>query len=158
MVNYALVGRCGLYCGSCMIYRAYKDSEKMRQLIAERAKCRPEDIRCEGCQTALTDGWDVQGQQWGKHCEIVRCLEAKELKFCYECDTYPDCGKFQEIYRSELRHGEDLVKNLDRIKAGDVEKWLEEEEEKWVCQVCGKPVSDYEECHWCGARKKGVEA
>ena len=76
----------------------------------------------------------------------------KELKFCYECDTYPDCEKFQEICRSELRHGEDLMKNLDRIKAGDMEKWLEEEEEKWVCKECGKPISDYEKCHWCGVR------
>lgn len=152
MVNYALVGRCGLYCGSCMIYRAYKDSEKLRQLIAKRSRCRPEDIRCEGCQTALTDGWDIHDQQWGKNCEIVKCLEAKGLKFCYECSVFPNCKRFQRIYNSELRHDENLIKNLERIKAGKVKEWLEEQEKKWVCQTCGKPISDYKECHWCGAK------
>ncbi|TET63574.1 DUF3795 domain-containing protein [Candidatus Bathyarchaeota archaeon] len=152
MVSYALVGRCGLYCGSCMIYRAYKESGKFRKLIAERAKCRPEDIRCEGCQTVLTEGWNVEGQQWGKNCKIVRCLEAKGLKFCYECGTFPDCDKFREIYDSELRHGENLIENSKRIKAGEVKEWLEEEEKKWVCKKCGKPISDYEEYHWCGAK------
>jgi len=152
MVNYALVGRCGLYCGSCMIYRAYKESGKLRQLIVKKADCKLEDVRCEGCQTVLTEGWDVQGQPWGKNCEIIKCLETKSLKFCYECDTYPNCEKFQEIYNSKLRNGENLIKNLERIKAGKVKDWLEEEEEKWVCQICGKPISDYEECHWCGAK------
>jgi hypothetical protein len=26
LVNAKLVGRCGLYCGACAIYRAYKDN------------------------------------------------------------------------------------------------------------------------------------
>ena len=154
MVNHVLVGKCGLYCGSCMIYRAYKDSEKLRQLIAERAKCQPEDIKCEGCQKGFTDGWDVKDQQWGKNCDIVKCLEAKKLKFCFDCDIYPDCEKFQEIYKSQLRHGENLIKNLERIKAGEAEQWLEEEEKKWVCQVCGNPISNRLECHWCEARQE----
>ena len=152
MVNHALVGRCGLYCGSCMIYRAYKDSEKLRQLIAERVNCRSKDIRCEGCQTVPTYGWDVQDQQWGKNCKIVKCLEARGLQFCYECEAYPNCEKFQEIFKSELKHGENLMENLERIRTGDVEKWLEKEEKKWVCRECGKPISDCEECHWCGAK------
>lgn len=152
MVNYDLVGRCGLYCGSCMIYRAHKDSEKLRKLVAERANCRPEDIRCEGCQTVLAEGWDVEGQQWGKNCKIVKCLEAKGLKFCYECSEYPNCDKFREICDSQLSHSENLVENLERIKAGRAEEWLREEEEKWLCKECGKPISDYEKCHWCGVR------
>jgi len=38
LVDKNLVGRCGLYCGSCLIYRAYKDSEQLRQKIAKREK------------------------------------------------------------------------------------------------------------------------
>ena len=152
MVSYALVGRCGLYCGKCMVYRAYKESEKLRKLIAERANCRPDDIRCEGCQIVLTEGWNVEGQQWGKNCKIVSCLEEKRLKFCYECDIFPDCDKFREIYDSQLRHGENLIENLKRIKANEVSEWLEEKEKKWMCEKCGKPISSYEECHWCGEK------
>jgi len=154
MVSYVLVGRCGLYCGSCMIYRGYKESGKLRKVIAERANCRPDDIRCEGCQVVLTEGWNVKGQQWGKNCQIVSCLEAKGLKFCYECRIFPDCDKFREIYDSQLRHSENLIENLKRIKAGEVKEWLEEEEKKWTCKKCGKPISGYEECHWCGERLK----
>jgi hypothetical protein len=48
LVSKNLVGRCGLYCGFCLIYRAGKDSEKLRKSVARRSKCKPEDIRCEG--------------------------------------------------------------------------------------------------------------
>ena len=153
LVSKNLAGRCGLYCGACIIYRAYKDSEELRRTVADREKCKPEDIRCEGCQTVLSNGWNVEGQEWGKNCKIVKCLEAKGLDFCYECDTYPNCEKFRGIAEWCLKKGENLVENLDKIKAGNVEEWLEEEERKWRCQKCGKPVSmDLTECHWCGAK------
>jgi len=152
LVNKNLVGRCGLYCGACIIYRAYKDSEKLRRHVAERENCKPEKIRCEGCQTILTDGWDVE-EIWGKNCKIIKCLETKGLDFCYECNTYPNCGKFQIIYDSELKHGENLIQNLDKLKAGKVEEWLEEEDKKWRCQKCGNPIPMHLiECHWCGAK------
>jgi len=77
LVNKNLVGRCGLYCGACVIYRAHKDSKQLQRKIAEQEKCKPEQIRCEGCQTASTNGWDEKGEEWGKNCKIFKCLEAK---------------------------------------------------------------------------------
>jgi superfamily II DNA helicase RecQ len=152
MVNENLVGRCGLYCGACIIYRAYKDSEHLRQIIAEDNNCRLEEIRCEGCQTVLTNGWKVE-EKWGKNCKIVMCLENKGLNFCYECDTYPECAKFHEIADEELKRGENLMENLNKIKIGKVKEWLEEEDKKWRCQKCGKPIAMHlTECHWCGAK------
>lgn len=149
MVNLNLVGRCGLYCGACTIYRAYKDSERLRRTIAEENDCEPQQIRCEGCQRVLTDGWEVE-ENWGKNCKIVVCLEAKGLEYCYECDTYPYCKKFRYIADSCLKKGEDLMSNLERIKAGKVKEWLREEDEKWRCKKCGKPIAmDLKECHWC---------
>jgi len=151
IVNKNLVGRCGLYCGACLVYRAYKDSEQLRQKIAKEEKCEPTDIRCEGCQTVLTDGWN--SKEWGKNCKIVACLEAKGLSFCFECNTYPECEKFHYIADYLLKRGENLMENLEKIKAGKVEEWLEEEGEKWRCRKCGKPISAYlEECHLCGAK------
>jgi len=151
MANKNLVGRCGLYCGTCLIYRAYKDSERLQQRIAERRKCKPEEIRCEGCQTALTDGWDVGG--WGKNCRIIKCLEAKGLDFCYECSTYPDCRNFHRVADYLLKRGENLMENLSKVKVGKVEEWLEEEDQKWRCPKCGKPISAYYGgCHWCGEK------
>jgi len=153
LVNRNLVGRCGLYCGACIIHRAYKDSERLRLTIAKENNCKPEEIRCEGCQTVLTNGWDVKDQEWGKNCKIVRCLQAKGLDFCNECDTYPKCEKFHEIADGCLKHGENLIENLKKIKAGKIEEWLQEEEQKWRCQKCGKPISMHlTECHWCGTK------
>jgi hypothetical protein len=153
LVNKNLVGRCGLYCGACIIYRAYKDSERLRREIAERENCSAEEIRCEGCQTVLTSGWN--SKEWGMNCKIVKCLEAKGLNFCYECDMYPECEKFHAEADSCLKHGENLMDNLNRIKAEEVEEWLEEEDKKWRCQKCGRPISmQLTECHWCGAKSR----
>lgn len=153
MVNRNLVGRCGLYCGACIIYRASKDSKELQGRVAERQRCKPEEIRCGGCQTVLTSGWDVKGEEWGKNCKIVKCLSTKGQNFCYECATYPDCEKFHEIADSCLQIGENLMENLVKIKADKVAEWLEEEDKKWGCRNCGKPVTMHlSECHWCGAK------
>jgi len=151
LVNKNLVGRCGIYCGSCIIFRAYKDSEKLRQKIAERENCKPKDIRCEGCQTVLVDGWE--SEEWGKNCQIVKCLEAKGLNFCYECTIYPNCEKFRALAKHSLTYGEDLAENLNKIRTNKVEEWLEEEAEKWKCQKCRKSISRHlTDCHWCGTK------
>ncbi len=148
MVDRNLVGRCGLYCGSCTIYRAGKDSEQLRKIIAEREKCKPEGIRCEGCQTVLANGWD--NVEWGRNCKIVKCQEAKGLKLCCECDDYPKCEKFHDIADSCLKHGERLMDNLEKIKNGKIDDWLMEEERKWTCPSCSMPRAMHlSECHWC---------
>jgi len=153
MVNKNLVGRCGLYCGSCLVYRAYKDSAELRQKVADEERCKPEDIRCEGCQTVLTDGWN--SKEWGKSCRIIACLESKGLDFCYECGTFPDCDKFHGIADYLLKRGENLIENLKEIQAGKAEEWLKKEDQKWRCRACGKPISAYlDECHWCGAKAR----
>lgn len=153
LVNKNFVGRCGLYCGTCLVYRAYKDSEQLRAKIAKEEDCRPEEIRCQGCQTVLINGWN--SKEWGRNCGIVKCQESKGLKFCYECDAYPDCEKFHRIADGLHKRGVDLLENLTRIKAGQTDEWLKDQEEKWRCRKCHKPVSAYlDECHWCGARIK----
>ncbi len=135
MVNKNLVGRCGIYCGSCIIYRAYKDSEQLRQRVAERQNCEPKEIRCEGCQTVLANGWD-RDKQWGKNCRIVKCLETKGLDFCYECDIYPNCEKFGDLANHLLKYSESLTENLKKIKAGKIEEWLKEEEAETYSGMC----------------------
>jgi ssDNA-binding Zn-finger/Zn-ribbon topoisomerase 1 len=85
----------------------------------------------------LVDGWE--NARWGKNCKIIKCQEAKGVRFCYECDVYPDCKRFRSIADHSLKRGEDLVANLAKIKAGKVEEWLEEEDKKWRCPKCGNP-------------------
>ncbi len=149
MANRNLVGRCGLYCGACGIYRAYKDGGAYRQRLAAAFKCSPEKVRCEGCQ-ALTP------ECWGNDCKIANCLNAKGLQFCCECPDYErhTCEKFEKFSRDYLKEDEvDLRSNLARIKAGDIDDWLKESKEKFRCPYCGDPLptkSFGKKCYHCG--------
>ncbi|MFQ6085224.1 MAG: DUF3795 domain-containing protein [Candidatus Bathyarchaeia archaeon] len=152
MVNKNLIGRCGLFCGTCPIYRAYEDSRKLQEALAKEYNCSPEDVRCEGCQVVMEEGW-AGDENWGKNCKIIKCLDARGLNFCYECDVYDQCERFGDLFESTLKYGENLRKNLERIKVGEAEQWLAEEEKRWRCPNCKKPASMYlPECHWCGAK------
>jgi hypothetical protein len=149
MVDRNLVGRCGLYCGACVIYRAYRDGGEYRQRLASAFECPPEKVRCEGCQ-ALTQ------ECWGNDCKIVKCLNVKGLQFCYECPDYErhTCEKFEKFSEDYLKEDDvDLRANLARIKAGDVDEWLKESKERFRCSYCGKPLptnSLRKKCYHCG--------
>jgi hypothetical protein len=149
LVDEDLVGRCGLFCGACGIYRAYKDGGEYRQRLAGFFKCPPEKVRCEGCQT-LTQ------ECWGNDCKIVRCLNAKGLSFCYECSDFENhsCEKFEKFCEDYLKEDDvDLRANLARIKAGEVDEWLKESEQKFHCPFCSKPLptkSFGKKCYHCG--------
>ncbi len=148
MVNMNLVGRCGLYCGSCIIYRAERDSEQLRMDIAKENGCEPGDVQCSGCQSVLVDGWDSDNV-WGKNCEIVKCLDSKGMSTCYDCEV--KCHSFKEWYEHMQEHGEDLEQNLEKINGGDLKEWLKEKEDKWSCKECGKPlIINLDRCHRCG--------
>lgn len=128
MIDRNLVGRCGLYCGTCRVYRAYKDSEKLREKLAKEFNCLSEEVRCEGCQKLNEIGWDKE-KYWGSNCRIVKCLNKKRLNFCYECKEYEICNKFDKFYKICLKIGINLKDNLDMIKAGNIDKWLKQEME-----------------------------
>jgi hypothetical protein len=150
MVDRNLVGRCGLYCGACGIYRAYKDKGKYLHEVAVSLKTTPEKVRCEGCQ-ALTP------LCWGSACKIVQCQNTKGIKFCYECsELYTHaCKTFEELYEENLNEGVDLRANLARIKAGDVDGWLKESEQRFRCYRCHRPLPANklkENCYHCGAK------
>ena len=148
MVNQNLVGRCGLYCGACGIYRAYRDGGAYLQRVADNFKCPPENVRCEGCH-ALTS------ECWGNACKIVQCLNDKGFQFCYECADFDNhtCERFESIAKRYHEFDVDLRANLVRIQAGDVEVWLRESDEKFRCPDCGKPLpsrSLKKTCYHCG--------
>lgn len=150
MTDRNLVGRCGLYCGACGIYRAYKDNGRLLKGLAERFKCPPEKVRCEGCMALTPDSW-------GYECEIVKCLRGKSLDFCYQCAEYRNdsCEKFRNLAQGYLENAVDLRANLARIENGETEEWLRESEEKFKCPACRKPVPVYGtggKCHQCGAQ------
>jgi hypothetical protein len=142
----SLVGKCGLYCGACGIYRAQRDSEEWRNRIASNYNCMLEQVCCNGCG-------DLTSECWGDGCKIVLCTRAKGVSHCFECPEYESgsCEKFEDLSRSYLEAGVDLRDNLVRIKEGKTEEWLEESRKKFTCKSCGSPIAVWnKKCHHCG--------
>jgi len=145
MAERDLIGRCGLYCGACSIYRAFRDGGEYRNKLAEHFKCPPEKVRCEGCQ-ALTP------ECWGNDCEIVQCTTSKGFNFCYECSQFDDksCEKYEELARRYSEDNVDVRANLERIKSGQLEAWLRESRERFKCPYCKKPLPEgSKKCYHC---------
>ena len=114
MVDASPIGRCGLYCGYCSIYRAYKDSEKLRDEFAKLYGCNPEEIKCDGCQTANGYSWCKEAK-WGKNCKMTKCLDSKNFTYCNECPEFDTCEMFNEFATDNLKIGVDVRINLAAI-------------------------------------------
>ena len=152
MSNMNLVGRCGLYCGACAIYRAERDNQEWRARIAKNYNCTTDQVTCNGCN-ALTS------ECLGNGCKIVLCTSAKGINFCFECEEYINetCDKFKDLADDYLNTGVNLRENLMKIKEGKVEEWLQESEKKYTCKVCEKPLAVWTtKCHHCGAEIKWI--
>ena len=148
MLEWNLIGRCGLYCGACSIYRAYKDGLIYQERIAARFNCRPDQVRCDGCQVLTEDCW-------GNDCEIVACLRRQGYEFCYECAQFVDssCDKYASIADAYAGRGVDVRGNLHAIQQGLGAEWLLDQERRWRCPSCQRPISVWDGiCRGCGER------
>ncbi|MEO0080171.1 MAG: DUF3795 domain-containing protein [candidate division WOR-3 bacterium] len=148
-----LAGRCGIYCGACEIYRAYKDKGKLLLEVARRHNCLPSEIRCEGCRAVHIIGW-ARAEGWGRDCNILKCLHRAKLETCAECPEISKCQRWNGLAQEYLSAGMDLRANLRQISTGAIDEWLRQQTERWRCQKCERPIALSTEdprCHWCGA-------
>jgi len=138
-----LAGACGLYCGACPIYRMYKDrnTERLEQAAREVFHCQPDDIRCDGCRGPLD-------HHWSPECRFLACTRERGITFCHECADLP-CD---DLSAFSADHHDIPLSNLRRLAEIGVEAWLVEQEARWRCPACGKPVDIYSKaCRACGA-------
>ena len=143
MTDTTLAGACGLYCGACGIHRMYKDRDTERLDLAAREAfhCQPEEIRCEGCRGPLD-------HHWGPECQILACTQGRGITFCHECADFP-CD---DLFAFSADRRDIPLSNLRRLAEVGLEVWLAEQEARWRCPACGKPVDIYSEtCRACGA-------
>jgi len=141
-----LVGRCGIYCGACGVYRACVDGGEYREHVIREWAIPGEKLRCRGCQALTPDCW-------GSGCETVRCLDSKGYRFCHECAAFMgrSCRRYEEVAAKYLGRGQDIRAALDRIRAGDADVWLREQRERWRCPSCGRRISWFPgRCFGCG--------
>jgi len=121
-----LIAPCGMNCGICSGYLAFKNDVKSKGIkMPYCAGCRPRDKKC----TFLK-----------KRCSLL--MEGR-VQYCYECQDFP-CKGLQAIdkrYRSQFRMS--MIENLEYIKKNGIKQFLDIQEEKWKCPECGSFIC----CH-----------
>jgi hypothetical protein len=141
-----LVGRCGLFCGSCDIYAVshVPALDERRQRMAACFKRPPADVACEGCQ-------NVTPQCWGNDCKILKCLGGRDLAYCDECTDMAECKLYADL---DGRYKGITRRNLTRRRELGDAAWLAEQRTERACSRCGRPlIYGDDECAYCGATR-----
>lgn len=145
MSDKKLAGKCGVYCGSCPIYRASHDNdEKMKFDLSFSTRCTLDKIKCEGCGAP---GRFILSED----CYFRKCADEKGGGSCGLCKDYP-CEQLQYFYDDGIQKEKEAPVNTKRIKEIGLDRWLEEMDEKWRCKHCdSKLVHGAKSCRVCGA-------
>jgi hypothetical protein len=130
-----LIAPCGMNCAVCSAYLAMKN-----------------DIRSRGIKSAYCQGCLPRG----KGCTVNKsggCLKLinQNVRFCYECARFPCRANrhWDEVYRT--RYNTSPIENLRYIQASGMEKFLQQQQEKWRCSKCGGVISCHNGiCYSCG--------
>jgi len=106
-----LIAPCGMNCGVCIAYLRDKNA-------------------CSGCRIDVSSKPVTRAD-----CKIKNC--ALNSVFCYDCGEYP-CKRLKHLdKRYRTKYGMSMIENLDKIKRFGMDQFLENEQEKWRCPVCG---------------------
>jgi hypothetical protein len=121
-----LIAPCGMNCAICSRYLAYKHDLQVKGIVVIPSciGCRPRGRKCA----------------FQKKCTLLR---NGKLKYCYECASFP-CERLEHLdqrYRKLYRMS--MIDNLKSLKDNGISVFLEAQEKKWVCIVCGGTIS----CH-----------
>ena len=150
MTEEHLAAVCGLYCGACSLYRASHDHnlprlEEILQNMSSRRKTSRDDLYCAGCLS--------QGQLTSHclNCAIRLCPSGKPgVARCADCPDFP-CSRITDFNNDSVRHHAEVLDNIRRMQKIGVKEWLNEQEEKWRCSLCGVSVEWYaQHCFRCG--------
>lgn len=134
-----LIAPCGMNCAICSRYLAHVNDLKKSQCIG----CRPRNKRC----TYLFG-----------NCEGNKNIAVGNASFCFECDHYP-CKQIKRMdkrYRDNYKMS--VIENLERIRDVGIQKFMEEQVEKYRCSRCGGLISIHNrKCFKCETVTKLVE-
>ncbi len=127
LMNSELIAPCGINCATCAAYFGYTMSGTKRKHA------------CLGCRLRNNDGEKRHLQRKScaflkKHCQI---LANDKVRFCFECADYP-CTNLKKLDdRYKKKYSMNLIENLNFIKSHGIEKFLNNQQEKFTCPTCG---------------------
>jgi hypothetical protein len=154
-----LAAVCGTYCGACPAYIAkHSSDEQIKMRLQKRFSSEPmkarktipdqgwmDGILCDGC---------LSGGQIAFHCQScsmkVCAANKQNVTRCSDCKELP-CYHVTNMINTGLLHRAEYLPNLERIRKMGARKWVQYEEERWLCPRCGLPMSWYDAgCARCG--------
>ena len=144
MSNKNLVAACGLYCGSCGIYLATKesDSEKLLQYALVLNQSFDETF-CDGCRA------ERKSAHCSSMCSFIKCTSQKGIEFCGTCQEFP-CKELTD-FQSKMPHRIEIIESQNRLKEIGLEQRLIEMKENYSCPQCNSVNSAYDlACRKCG--------
>ena len=147
-----MAGICGIYCGTCPWYLAYRkhDLEQLNKL-SETNNIPIEQIRCDGCLSTRTAP-DCAKCGHG----FRKCAAENNVKWCFQCPQFP-CDRLQR-YRDVhvvdgVSHHIHVIDNLLYMKKHGVSRWVQEQEKTACCPNCGNQLYWFtHECLICHAQ------
>jgi hypothetical protein len=132
-----LVGICGLYCGTCPYYLAYRKNDTACLTKLAQEECASiEELRCDGCLS----------ENVSCHCKACRhgfrtCASEKGVNWCFECSEFP-CQRlkdFTEIHVvNGIKHHEHVIDDLMDMKENGIAQWVERQDQAARCTGCGQ--------------------
>jgi len=144
-INPNFIAPCGLYCGVCAIHMAGRDNNtKFQERLVNLYKGGVDgkgtlpnsqsltiaDMKCGGC---LSDDTFMHCQQ----CAIRDCVKEKGYSGCHQCAEFP-C---QHIDNFAMTVGKKVIlRAIPYWREVGTEKWIEDEEARYVCPQCGNRV------------------
>ena len=144
-----LVGICGLYCGTCPDYLAYREND-VEQLhkISQETGIPVEEIRCDGCLSGKVFPLCIECRHSFRQCAVE-----KKVTWCFECHDFP-CQRlkdFKDIHVvNGISHHVHVIEDLRHMKEHGIEQWAKEQKRAGRCQKCGKRLYWFvRECPEC---------
>ncbi len=126
------IAPCGMNCSLCMAYQREKN-------------------RCIGCL-----GPDDNKPKSCVLCTIKNCDKRNPdegLGYCFQCEKMP-CKRLKQLdKRYTGKYHMSMLENLEMIKEQGIERFIENEINRWTCPNCGQLVSVHRDnCIRCGQR------
>lgn len=118
----------------------------------------PCGMNCKVCYKHLADKKSCAGclrvdSEKPAHCRICKikgCANDKGLKYCFECPDYP-CKQIKNLEQSYIkRYRSSLIEHNNFVKVYGVEKFMQQQREKYICAKCGGIISIHDKkCSEC---------
>lgn len=132
-----ILGYCGLYCPGCGAYQTTAAGGSIEYEPGSVTTCR-------GCNSS-------EVSIWCSDCEIKTCAREKGVRYCLECADFP-CEKSHRFMDDpRYPYHRDVPETMTRLRKVGLEKWAEEQSQKWVCDSCGGGFDWFaKRCPGCG--------